>query len=615
MVKTPIITDGQMKLLSLVKKSGLRFRTFDPKETSRLSLQDAFREVKSSLGIIAHLLSPMRHGSLVHNARSAFMAGLAMSSGQAVCIIQEGSEQRPIDYRDLVLPYTDPNQIQALVTPFIRQIFDGIQSTRFIPITLPLRALETLDFGDVAAENEIKALDYYFVPTAQYNEARRGHARLIVGRKGTGKTAIFYGLRRAYWTSQDQLVLDLKPEGHQFTKLREAVLSTLSKGLQEHVLSAFWTYVLLMEIANKILRDDGRYAIRNNQRARAFEEIRLAHGGNPSMEEADFSERLLNVVDKLADTTDTSVFGNESSERLTGLLYQQEIRNLSSKLGTYLRGKKGVWLLIDNLDKGWPVNGAETEDIMILRSLLESTRKLQRSFSKDNIEFNTVVFIRNDIYEHLLKETSDKGKDTAVLLEWTDLEALKQLVYRRMLTSVQQESTFESLWLSFFQAHVEGEESFSYIVNRTMMRPRDILRLLRECVNVAVNRGHEKVSESDVIQAEKRYSEDQLQEISFELKDISPEYGDVIYGFIGCLTTLDREELRDRLRLMAVPDASCAHVEGLLLWFGFLGVMNSDGEERYSYSYQYGVDRMLREACTNPTFVIHPAFRSALGCK
>jgi len=614
-VKTPIITDGQMKLLSLVKKSGLRFRTFDPKETSRLSLQDAFREVKSSLGIIAHLLSPMRHGSLVHNARSAFMAGLAMSSGQAVCIIQEGSEQRPIDYRDLVLPYTDPNQIQALVTPFIRQIFDGIQSTRFIPITLPLRALETLDFGDVAAENEIKALDYYFVPTAQYNEARRGHARLIVGRKGTGKTAIFYGLRRAYWTSQDQLVLDLKPEGHQFTKLREAVLSTLSKGLQEHVLSAFWTYVLLMEIANKILRDDGRYAIRNNQRARAFEEIRLAHGGNPSMEEADFSERLLNVVDKLADTTDTSVFGNESSERLTGLLYQQEIRNLSSKLGTYLRGKKGVWLLIDNLDKGWPVNGAETEDIMILRSLLESTRKLQRSFSKDNIEFNTVVFIRNDIYEHLLKETSDKGKDTAVLLEWTDLEALKQLVYRRMLTSVQQESTFESLWLSFFQAHVEGEESFSYIVNRTMMRPRDILRLLRECVNVAVNRGHEKVSESDVIQAEKRYSEDQLQEISFELKDISPEYGDVIYGFIGCLTTLDREELRDRLRLMAVPDASCAHVEGLLLWFGFLGVMNSDGEERYSYSYQYGVDRMLREACTNPTFVIHPAFRSALGCK
>jgi len=32
------------------------------------------------------------------------------------------------------------------------------------------------------------------------------------------------------------------------------------------------------------------------------------------------------------------------------------------------------------------------------------------------VDFKTVVFIRNDIYEHLLKETPDKGKDTVVIL-------------------------------------------------------------------------------------------------------------------------------------------------------------------------------------------------------
>ncbi len=338
-VKTPITNDGQIKLMSIVKKSGLRFRTFDPKETSRLSLQDAFRDVTSSLGIITHLLAPIRRGSLVHNARSAFMAGLGMASGQVVCILQEGDEQRPIDYRDVVLPYSNPNQIQSLMTPFISKMFDEIQSTRFVPITLPLRALESLDFGDVAAENEIKALEYYFVPTAQYNEARRGHARLIVGRKGTGKTAIFYGLRRAFWTSQDQLVIDLKPEGHQFTKLREAVLTHLTRGLQEHVLTAFWTYLLLMEIANKILRDDGRYATRSNDRAKAFEEIRLAYGGDPTMDEGDFSERLMSLVERLSQASGQAV-ANTAAD-VTPALYQRDIRDLSIKLSAYLRGKRG----------------------------------------------------------------------------------------------------------------------------------------------------------------------------------------------------------------------------------------------------------------------------------
>jgi hypothetical protein len=612
-VKAPMTSDGQIKLLSTIKKSGLKFRTFDAKETSRISLQETFREVKSSTGLVAHLLMDWRRGSLVHNARAAFMSGLAMASGQYVCMLQEGSELRPIDYRDVVLSYTDHNKVQGLLTPFIRQIFEEIQSTRFVPITLPLRALESLDFGDVAAENEIKALRYYFVPTAQYNEARRGHARLIVGRKGTGKTAIFYGIRDAYWSSQDQLVLDMKPEGHQFTKLREAVLAPLSRGMQEHVLIAFWNYILLMELAHKVIRDDGRYAIRDHAKATMYEEIRQIYGADPEEEEGDFSDRLLTLVDKITDRSETGA-PLLTSTNVTGLVYERNIRGLAEKLSKYLHGKKGVWLLVDNLDKGWPVNGAEFEDILLLRSLLEATRKLQRAFSRDNVEFNSVVFIRNDIYEHLLRETTDKGKDSAVLLEWTDEEALKQLVHRRMLASVQQESSFESLWASFFEPHVQGEASFSYLVRRTLMRPRDLLRLLRECVNVAVNRGHERVTENDVIQAENRFSEDQLQEVSFELRDISPEYSDVVFGFIGSTLTLDTADLRERLEAAGVKATSLEHVSHLLLWFAFIGVMNLDGEEIYSYSFQYGVDRMLREASSNPTFVIHPAFRVALGC-
>src|ERR1017187_3094583 len=65
-VKSPVASDGLIKLMSGVKKSGLRFRSFDPKETSRLSLHDACRQVQSSLGVIAHLMFPQRRGAPAH---------------------------------------------------------------------------------------------------------------------------------------------------------------------------------------------------------------------------------------------------------------------------------------------------------------------------------------------------------------------------------------------------------------------------------------------------------------------------------------------------------------------------------------------------------------------
>ena len=109
----------------------------------------------------------------------------------------------------------------------------------------------------------------YFVPTGEYNETKRGHARLVVGRKGAGKTAIFYSVRSTYKPSRAHLVLDLKPEGHQFAKLRESVLEHLSTGVQQHVLTAFWNYLLLMEIARKVVDDESQISHQNFDRRRA----------------------------------------------------------------------------------------------------------------------------------------------------------------------------------------------------------------------------------------------------------------------------------------------------------------------------------------------------------
>src|ERR1039458_1642658 len=86
--------------MSALKKSGIKFRTFDPRETARLSLQDALKQVHSSLGVVAHLVSPTRTAAAVHNGRSALLSGLAMASQKRTLMLQEDRVAQPIDYRD-----------------------------------------------------------------------------------------------------------------------------------------------------------------------------------------------------------------------------------------------------------------------------------------------------------------------------------------------------------------------------------------------------------------------------------------------------------------------------------------------------------------------------------
>ncbi|WP_047490237.1 P-loop ATPase, Sll1717 family [Terriglobus sp. TAA 43] len=613
LLRSPIATNGLVKVLSAIKKSSLRFRSYDPKEQPRLSLQDAFRQVKTSMGVCVYLLADFRKGATVSNARGAFVAGLALSSGAYVCVLQEGQHQQPIDYRDVVQSHTDGEQVQHLITPFIKSIYEAIQSTRFVPITLPLNALETLDLGDVAAENEINSLKSYFLPTAQYNDVKRGHARLVVGRKGAGKTAIFYGVRSAYWSSTKHIVLDLKPEGHQFLTLREHLLNSLSQGVQEHVLTAFWNYLLLVELAAKVIETDSRIANKHYERFELYDRLVQILGPEIDAEQGDFSERLLLLVERLL-ARKVEIEGFTGTSEISRLIYETDIRGLQETLQAYMKFKDGIFILIDNLDKSWPVNAATDADMMIIRSLMEATRKLQRQLAKNDIDCRAVVFIRNDIYEHLLGQIPDKGKDTAILLDWNDEEAFKLLIHRRMMASTKIEESFENMWSLFFEAYIRGEHSFSYILGRTMMRPRDLLSFLRLCINTAVNRGNTKVNEADILQAEKQYSEDQLQAIFDELRDINSEFADIPYGFIGSSFTFDQSCLREKLIEMKVTDDKLDEAMNILLWFGFIGIMDRSGEEKYSYMYQYGVKRMLREANDTTQFIIHPAFRSVLQC-
>jgi hypothetical protein len=616
-LKGPIETDGAVKLLSLIKKSYVGFRSLDPIETPRLSLHAARRDVAASFGVIAHLLSPNREGATAHNGLCAFICGLAVAEQKPVLMLQEGAATQPIDYRDLVRSYDAANQIGGLLGDTLGAVVERLQDIPSVS-PAPLQGiLDELDLGNVAAENEISGLRQYFVRTSRFRQVRQGHAQVVVGRKGAGKTALFYGLRQAVKRGREVLVLDMKPEGHQFTRLREAVLEGLSEGQQEYTLGAFWTYLLSAEVAHKILNSQGELNAAkvdpgHHKTYKALEDAYMAHGLQSG---DDLSQRLLRQIDRLA----ARFRAHETIDSMTDLrelVYGGDIRTLNDAVADYLIHEKDeVWLLVDNLDKSWATRGSTREDMLLMRGLLDATQKLQQQLEDRDVAFNSVVFIRTDVYEHLVGRTPDRGKDRVVRLDWEDQDIFRQIVRARVTSSTDLKGEFEEVWPQVASSLVGIQDAFTYIADRTLLRPRDLLMFLGDAVQVALDRGHDRIESQDILDAEDGYSLDMLHGLVFEIEDTHPELSEAVYAFRGSSAELTRSGVEDRLQTAGVAEPDLSDAIELLVWYGFIGVRAiGEDDARFSYNVRYNLRQLLHSVETGVgMFVIHPAFRAALG--
>ncbi len=615
-LKGPIDTEGAVRLMSTLKKSPLRFRAYDPVETPRLSLAAAWKQVSGSFGVVGHLLSPNRPAAAPHNGMVALLSGIALAEQKVVAMIQEEIVVQPIDYRDLVQHYEIPDHIPALLESPIDRTIERMQAHGATPLVRTVAGvLENLDLGDVAAENEIRGLRDYFVRTGPYRQAINGHARLVIGRKGSGKTAIFYEVRDHAKRGHSSLVLDMKPDGHQFTKLREAVLTELSPGQQEHTITAFWTFILLAEIGHRILNADYRWAQRDPDRLGRYQALEDAFLGHGLASGDDLSQRLLRLVDKLIGR-----FGahGELSARddVTQLVYGGDIRELTRSISDYLTAEKDeVWFLLDNIDKSWVARGTTDEDVLIVRGLLEATRKLERQLEQRDVSVSCLVFLRTDILDHIVRSTPDRGKDTAIRLDWDDEDVFKEIVRLRIATSTDLSGDFDSVWSSICTERVGVEDSFGYLLRRTLLRPRDILTFVQRCVEVALNRGHDRITAGDITQAEVSYSEDMLLSLMFEIHDTNPVLSDCLYGFHGRSGAISRDTVNALLVAAGVEAQDLSTSLELLLWFGFLGTRDrTSGEETYSHEVRFNLRRLTHPIERNAAdLAVHPAFRMALG--
>ena len=613
--------DWVTTLISKVKKAKLRYRNFDPNEQPRLSAHEAIKQVAQSYGVLVHLLGDVFDDYEKHNIWASFIAGLAEGMGRVVTIIQNGYDPVPLDYRDITKTIFYPADISDIVNDFAAAVTEAWQAAYAPAIKEYDTFLERLDLGASSAENELRMLRDYYLETDEFRRAARGEVRLVVGRKGSGKTAIFFQIRDKERSSKKKIVLDLKPDGYKFLKFKELVLRLMTNGSYEHTITTFWEYILLLEICRKILIDDASYHLHDHDIREPYQKLQQAYAKDSYISEGDFSERVATLINRIAQSYKDK-FGEETSVELTNpqiteLIYKHDIADLKEQLSCYLNYKESLWMLVDNLDKGWPTHGVDDKDLVIIRTLLEATRKIERLFRKKSLDAYTIVFLRNDVYELLIDSTPDRGKETKVLIDWTDSDMLRELIRRRIIyNNIDGKKTFEEIWPSICISHVEGEDSFQYLIDRSLMRPRFLINLINHCKSFAVNLKHDKIQTEDISKGLSAYSNDVISDISYEIRDVYPDAEDIIYEFIGAHKIMAEDVLMEIVRRKVGSD-KINEVVHILLWHGFLGIHNGSQDPTYIFNSNYNMKiisslsekkRMDNELA----YVINPAFWHSL---
>ena len=213
-----------------------------------------------------------------------------------------------------------------------------------------------------------------------------------------------------------------------------------------------------------------------------------------------------------------------------------------------------------------------------------------------------MIFLRNDVYELLVDESPDRGKESRVSLDWSDTDRLREFLRLRFISNgMPKETNFQSAWNSICVSHINGDETSEYLIQRSLMRPRYFLTLVNHCKSNAVNFRHTKISEKDIEKACETYSADLVNEIGLEIRDVFSNAEDILYYFIAKPSFLTISDVKEILRESIKNEKDIDRLIEILFWFGFLGVRSNKNREMrdlYIYDVLYDMKKMKR-LCNN----------------
>jgi len=452
--------------------------------------------------------------------------------------------------------------------------------------------LEQISCGDPTAENEAAGLSEYFLETEAYQRALNGAANILVGRKGSGKTAVFLQVRDRSRADKENIVIDLIPDGYQLIKMKEFILDQLGLGSRKEVIAAFWQYVLWLEIAYKLLEKDHQRAYRDPRLLKEYKKLEELFRSRVDTGAGDFSERLrllsTNIIDRFEKAKKPGANSKQlDSSGVIEIIYGQDIHQLRESVLGYLRLKGFVYFLLDNLDRIWTPGGFDADDALIVVGLVEAMQEITRRFQKSRLDFRWAIFIRSDVYEFLIRGMADYGKLSIQSLEWSDRELLKILFQRRIESGVMRlQLSWKNLLKEISIGNVDGRPVLDFLVDGSLMRPRYLIRLFETARRRAITFGRSHLEEGDYFAALKETGWQVVEDLDREIADLVPNSTDLLFEIIQNGKGLTAAKFRYLAGRRFKNSSAVEKLLEVMLWNGSLGVLES-GAPKYIFDCGY----------------------------
>jgi hypothetical protein len=464
--------------------------------------------------------------------------------------------------------------------------------------------LSKIDLGKDEAEQD-QRLQEYFLKTSNYRNALAGTKTIVIGRKGSGKSAIF-ALMQVELEESGALVIPITPDQYSWSALKDYE----EKGiLPEQAHTNAWKLTLLSSVVWKL--NESNLVSESSKLIKYYKYMKDAY--------VPTSDGFFNIVEKIkkilsgVKTQWVSFDFGETGTVATPLKVTEELKALLH--AEWPQGKQ-VRILIDRLDDSW--DASEKSQHLII-GLLKAANELNAAFAGKII---VTVFLRSDIYDNLFFDDQDKLRQYEETLYW-NLDDLKAVVCERVRVSldirgINNDEVWENLFSSRpYRSRASAEK---YIIDRTFKRPRDIISFVRFAIEEAVRTGHSVIEPMDTrLAEEEKYSQSKYKDLIIEYQKQFPYTRNLLDSLSGSLHKLSRDALMVRLEKFIeheqLSEQPVQILRQLFIW-GVIGVKRQGRagiKQRGGAHFVYYYDDPSVNPLTFNDYYIHPSLRHYLN--
>ena len=400
-----------------------------------------------------------------------------------------------------------------------------------------------IKFGMIDASNELMEVgnDYYLSSFLEYERYRikdfiEGKKYFILGRKGTGKTALLKYMQCKFEEDKENMVIPIRfksdfdevdrnqVKGSSYNN--EEVIEKSHSNIKSYVLA--WQVYLIYQIFKNENSQNTEYSVffENKESKQLWDLLKLIYGengGNKIVPRIQKGFVSVSIGTKGIDANLAAEI-NLENEKLNYVYAAKKIIELYENLNF---NHTPVYILIDELELSVKTKKEREADIELVRDLIIAVEKLNSLSKAKSFNINCYASIRTDVVENVLSSGYEINKcieDFGITVEWHQRggnyldNPLIKLVEKKIKASenIHHEYESDNVWETYFEEEINNTEVRRYILNLSWYRPRDVIRIL-SLAQEFCNSNVQKINQEAFDKAMKEYSNRMWRERKEEL--------------------------------------------------------------------------------------------------